>query len=123
MTNFNQQLDILITRINDLPDAVIRAVAMIGLSRIIPQDEAEKVELDGLPFMQELACVEAEVPQARFTVGSGGVLTIDPDDQLPRFEFYSLIDAVAAIDDPNQRRRAFAHVLTCILSKPGWIAW
>lgn len=123
MTNFTPQLDEMIARINDLPDSGIRSVAMIGFARMLPQEEGEEVESERLPFLQELACVETEIPQGRFMVESDRPLTIDPDDQLPRSEFYSLIDEVADIDDPSIRGAVFAHIVHCILSKPGWVAW
>lgn len=123
MTKIPPHLTDMIARINELPDASIRFVAMIGLARVLPQEEGEEVELEGLPFTQELAWVEAEIPQGRFTVDSANSLTIDPDEQLPRSDFYFLVDEVAAIKDPSIRSAAFAHVITCILSKPCWVAW
>lgn len=123
MTKLVPQLDDMITRISDLPDADIRSVAMVGFARMLPQDVEEEVELEGIPFMQNLTCVDAEIPQGRFVVGDKQLLTIDPNDQLPRLDFYGLVDEVAHIDDAPIRGAAFAYIVNCVLSKPGWVAW
>ena len=123
MTTITTELTDMIARINDLPDAGIRVVAMIGFARLLPQGDGDQVESERLPFMHNLACVETDLPYTRFQIDSEHSLIIDPDDQLPRLDFFSLVDEVAAIDEKSVRGAAFAHVVNCILSRPGWVAW
>jgi hypothetical protein len=123
MTSSTPELDDMIARINDLPDPGIRSIAMIGFARMLPQEEGEEVESERLPFLQSLACVEGELQLRHFAVDADTSLIVDPNEQLPRSDFYNLVNDGADIDDPSARRAAFTHIIDCILSKPGWIAW
>lgn len=117
------QLQGIIHAVNAIPDPQIRFLAMLGLIRVLPHDEEETVELNLVPALAGLRQVEGFTPRGRFFGEDGSHVDVDSDDQLPRAEFYDLLERVAAWDSPAPREAALSHIITMVVSTPEWVAW